>query len=415
VKILQLYDKIIDLDRLEMTLLELCYEGSGVSKKEFENINLEQMQAELVTGTFKFSAPKYLSNEKRKYSSFGLPERLITKMLFSDLADILEPIFINNLFSHRKNKSYKHAIINLQASMQKNLTGSILRMDIAKYYDSIDHKILLSMLEKYVDEKTINLLQNMLACFGVNGKGIFSGSSLSNLFGNLYLATFDRLITENFANSTYLRFVDDMAVVCKDMKEAKELKEIAELYLDEKLKLKLSPVKSFLREVNEGCVFLGYNIFPNELFLLENYVAAANEELDSILLGKSRLTNEQIKTKVKNVKARLKNTCETTLQAKVEKIYQILKMGGDFSKLQQQPPINAITTEKKPILEQQSLQSSSLNACCDYELPTNLQNYRIEMQIATEIQSLNILHLTPWEAFLCVKKWHENILRRELT
>jgi hypothetical protein len=159
-KLLDFYDKIADLDALETTLLELCYKGSGVTDKEFENINLEQVQTQLKTGTFNFSTPKYLTvggSEKRKYASFGLAERIITCMLYKLLSQVLDPLFIDNLFSHRKNKSYKHAITNLQESMRKNLDGYILRLDVERYYDSIDHEILLSFIPKHVDAKTKQL------------------------------------------------------------------------------------------------------------------------------------------------------------------------------------------------------------------------------------------------------------------
>jgi hypothetical protein len=436
------YDKITNLDRLETTLLELCYKGSGVTDEEFDKIDLARVQAELGAGTFKFAAPKYLTagsgSERRKYISFELIERLVIRLLYTALSEILEPQFIDNLFSHRKNKSYKHAIINLQESMRLNADGIVVRLDVEKYYDSIDHEILLLALEKYVDKKSVDLVRSLLTVFGNDGKGIFSGSSLSNLFGNLYLSSVDHLVTDALQNPTYIRFVDDMAMVCKDMATAQDLRETIELYLDKKLKLKLSARKSFLRGVSDGCKFLGYDIFPEKLFLLKDYIDSTNEKLDKILCGQSGLTDEQIRNKIRSIKGKLKNTCEIALRDKVEEVDKILRAGGSFlrsrtrniaasaSKEAVQPSSflknkgQLASADEKSYEKQEVLSSTNLaqnfkredhvTQKSDNNLPKIPQTGRVESQIVAEIQNLNMLNLTPWEAFLCVKRWQESIV-----
>ncbi|MDR1354638.1 MAG: reverse transcriptase/maturase family protein [Oscillospiraceae bacterium] len=434
------YDKISNLDELETTLLELCYKGSGVTDKEFAKIDLPQIKLELDAGSFSFSSPKHLTlggTKKRRYAAFGLPERIITQILYKTLNEICDPLFIDNLFSHRKNKSYKHAITTLQESMQVNLQGCVLRLDVERYYDSIDHEILISFIEKHVDPKTSNLLKQLIFNFGEEGRGIFSGNCLSNLFGNLYLSNIDHLVLENLGNKTYMRFVDDMAMICPSMAAAQDLRSTIEAYLDEKLKLRLSQRKSFVRPVSEGCTFLGYNIFPNKLFLLQEYIDSTNEQLDKIMCGKSGLSDEQIKNKIRSIKSKLKNTCETSLQNRVEAIEKILKTNKyampiitptkneyPFANVTTEPPKpNTNAEPPKPpepfrqlqhtIVPQYLVASNDSNPAesrAANQSPTN----ELGSQIITEIRNINIINLTPWEAFLFIKKWNERVYNPEL-
>ncbi|GHV30994.1 hypothetical protein FACS189481_5830 [Clostridia bacterium] len=228
-------------------------------------------------------------------------------------------------------------------------------------------------------------------------------------------------------NSTYIRFVDDMAMVCNDMATARDLRETIELYLDKKLKMKLSARKSFFRDVSDSCKFLGYNIFPEKLFLLKDYIDSTNEKLDKILHGKSGLTDEQIKNKIRSIKGKLKNTCEVALRAKVDEVYRILRAGGNFSRSRSQNittetqkaavhlPLPQKTTgriddvakskyEKREVMEDHATQDAYNKSS---KTP---QINQIEQQIAAEIRNLNICNLTPWEAFLRVKKWQENLV-----
>jgi hypothetical protein len=423
------FSKISDLENLETIFLEFAYsnKSKGIEDsyskncsrtKESEELNLENLQNDLLNEKFEFLPLKHFvlkPGKKRQHFHFGVAEQIVSRSIYVVLRELAEPYFIENLFSNRRQKSYKHAVLNLQKSMQNQTNSAVLRLDIEKYYDSIDHTILISQLKKIVDDKTLKLIKNLLQIMNPNGCGIVSGSSLSNLFGNLYLADFDILISRNLNNPTYMRFVDDMAVICKNIEEANKLKKIIEKTLDNKLKLRLSQEKSFIRSATDGCTFLGYNIFPGKLMLLENYTKTANNDLEKIISGNSGLTTKQIKCKIKAIKSKLKNADEPELREKLAKIDEILKNGINELKSFSLVSNTEIDQIKLPSQIQRETTESEIvkETCIDVAIKkSKFSSKHMSLEIANEIKNLNILDLTPWNALIIIKNWQDRILSK---
>ncbi|GMB10394.1 MAG: RNA-dependent DNA polymerase [Candidatus Improbicoccus devescovinae] len=387
-----IFEDIITLDNLETTFLELSYNSKSFNTYS-QKLNLEKIYNDLNSGKFTFEKPKNFvqnADNKRKHYYFGGVEQLVSKLIYNYLNEIIEPTYIENLFSNRKGKSHKHAVFNLQKNMQNMPNGVVLRMDIEKYYDTISHEILLVQLQKYLDKKLLELINKLLKVMNKFDKGIVSGSSLSNLFGNLYLSEIDIFVFKNMKQLSYIRFVDDMSVVCKNTMEAASLKDILEGFLAQKLGLKLSSKKTFIRYISEGCVFLGYKIFADKLLALDEYKISVNKDINDILCGKSNLSTVQIKNKIKAIKSKLKNTNETQVFDQISKIDEILKNGGKFmSKM----PINKEVESQEIVVK----------------LDKNHEQNMHENIIIQEIKLLNLLNLTPWDAMIKIKQWKDSI------
>ena len=98
----------------------------------------------------------------------------------------------------------------------------ILKMDIRKYFNSIDKKILYKILTRRIkDEKLLWLIRQILTA-QKRQKGIEIGNYTSQTFANIYLNELDQYATRKLKVSFYYRYMDDIVILFKTKKDAKE-------------------------------------------------------------------------------------------------------------------------------------------------------------------------------------------------
>jgi hypothetical protein len=93
--------------------------------------------------------------------------------------------------------------------------------------------------------------------------GLPIGNLTSQLFANIYLNELDQFIKHQLKIKHYLRYCDDFVILADNPDELLEIKKQIEIFLSEKLRLRLHPSKIVLRKLNQGIDFLGYIILPH--------------------------------------------------------------------------------------------------------------------------------------------------------
>jgi len=142
-----------------------------------------------------------------------------------------------------------------------------LKLDVRKYFDSIDQKVLLELLHRRFKEK------RLLAIFGQiihsyevsQGKGVPIGNLTSQYFANYYLAYADRLVKEVLKIPAYVRYMDDMVLWHNDKDALKKAGKALQLFLKNTLQLTLK--EWCLNRVQHGLSFVGYRVFPDVIRL----------------------------------------------------------------------------------------------------------------------------------------------------
>lgn len=161
----------------------------------------------------------------------------------------------------------------------------VLKLDVAKFFPSIDHEILKSRLDRVLYDSDVRALAHRIID-GSNAQeevrfyfprddlltrlerrvGLPIGNLTSQFFGNVYLDSLDHLVTDRLRFGRYLRYVDDLCVFADDKGALTELRAaIAEHLLGQRLRL--NEGKSRLRQLREGVVFLGFVVRPHDLRL----------------------------------------------------------------------------------------------------------------------------------------------------
>ncbi|KKR70964.1 MAG: Retron-type reverse transcriptase [Candidatus Woesebacteria bacterium GW2011_GWA2_40_7b] len=244
--------------------------------QEFE-ISLEQnifeLHRELKAGIYRHGLykPFYIHDPKQRLiHKATVRDRVVHHAIYSVLNLIFEPTFIANSFSCRIGKGTHKGVEALKKILRKasrNNTGNCfaLKCDIKKFFDSIDHPILLDVLAKRIkDERAMSLLTEIVGSFS---SGLPIGNLTSQLFANIYLSGFDQFMKQELRVKYYVRYTDDFVVVSRDRDYLEHLLKPVSKFLNDKLRLSLHPQKVLLRKYGQGIDFLGYVVLPNHIVL----------------------------------------------------------------------------------------------------------------------------------------------------
>ncbi len=149
-----------------------------------------------------------------------------------------------------------------------------MECDISKYFDSINHQIILEIIKKKIaDIKVIWLIEKILNSSEEKpGVGIPIGNLTSQLFANIYLNELDRFVKHQLRGKYYIRYMDDFIILNLDKRKLRQIKEEIREFLKDKLNLELHPQKANIFPAEKGINFLGYIIFGTHRLLRKSTV-----------------------------------------------------------------------------------------------------------------------------------------------
>ena len=157
-----------------------------------------------------------------------------------------------------------------QASKNHTRTLWVLKCDIRKFFASVDHQILFSILESYIHDEHIRaLIVNIVGSFnsGTVGKGLPLGNLTSQLLVNIYMNEFDQFVKHKLKVKYYIRYADDFVLLSRDKEHLVETLSYMKVFLRDRLKLEMRPDKVFIKTFASGVDFLGWAHFPDHRVL----------------------------------------------------------------------------------------------------------------------------------------------------
>jgi retron-type reverse transcriptase len=200
-------------------------------------------------------------------------DRILHHAIFRILNLIFEPGFISASFSCREGYGTHKGVQYLQNTLRKatqngRVSCFALKCDIKKFFDTIDHDILLSILKKKIkDDKTIWLLKHTISSFSSNHsllgieKGVPIGNLTSQLFANIYMDELDQFIKQELKVKYYLRYTDDFLIISEDKTYLEKILPPIVSFLQDELRLKIHDEKTKIQKTSQGVDFLGYVVF----------------------------------------------------------------------------------------------------------------------------------------------------------
>lgn len=229
--------------------------------------NLALLRGDLLSGAYRHGGYHRFSvfdNKRREISVACVRDRVVHRLIYEYLNAIYDKTFLFDVWSCRKGKGLLGAIERTQSFLRKYPKHFVWRADVRKFFDSVDHDVLVSILERKVrDQRTLDLLREVIGSFSLSpGVGIPIGNLTSQIFSNIYLNEFDRFVAHTLKPSAYLRYGDDFLLFCDDRGKLIRFREEAKPFLSDRLHLVLHPKNDILIPVRCGVKFLGVEMFP---------------------------------------------------------------------------------------------------------------------------------------------------------
>lgn len=197
--------------------------------------------------------------------TLGIPnviERLIQQCILQVLTPIFDPQFSESSFGFRPKRSAHGAVKQVQSHIRSGYRHCV-DMDLSKFFDRVQHDVLLARVSRKVSDKRLLRLIGSYLRAGVmvdlqwepSTEGTMQGGPLSPLLANILLDDFDKELEGR--GLRFVRYADDFLVFTKTEKSAQRVYASVERYLTCKLKLVVNQAKSCVRRT-DGLEFLGY-------------------------------------------------------------------------------------------------------------------------------------------------------------
>ena len=197
------------------------------------------------------------------------PDRIIHHAIMNVLEPIWDKLFIEHSYACRLGKGQHKGSKYCMSLVRKY--KYCLKCDISKFYPSINHQIMKTIIRKKIkDERLLKLLDEIIDSIEGN-TNVPIGNYLSQWFGNLYLNELDMLIKHHYHFKAYLRYCDDFLLFSDDKEELHKIAAELKVFLADKLKLKMSKCDVF--PTTRGVDFLGYRHFPQGYILVRKATA----------------------------------------------------------------------------------------------------------------------------------------------
>lgn len=264
-----LLEQITEIEELNQCYRECAKASKGKYQTQHygENllINNIELSEELRNNTYRvLPTNDFVLHERGKIREIHAPnirDRVVQKTLNKN---ILVPtlrkylIYDNGASLKGKGVSFtrKRLKIHWNNAIKEYGTFYILKIDIKKYFENIDHEILWNMLKDKIDKSVRPLTKYVIDSSTDTNKGLNIGSETPQIFAVFYLSVVDNYCKTVKGLKYYGRYMDDIYIFSKTKQELRVLQNELDLLLKERLKLQLNAKKTYITKSTRGFVFM---------------------------------------------------------------------------------------------------------------------------------------------------------------
>ena len=271
----------------------------GISTEEIKKVILEKwpkIKQDILDGKYVPSPVRRVEFQKPDGSGvrqLGIPtvmDRIIQQAIYQELLPVFDPTFSKYSFGFRPGRSAQQAVIQAQAYILEGCDW-VVDIDLEKFFDRINHDMLMARVARRVKDKKILLLIRRFLESGVMENGLVKateegapqGGPLSPLLSNIMLDDFDKELEKR--GLRFARYADDCNIYVKSEKAGNRVMEATVRYLMEKLKLKVNQQKSAVdRPGNRK--FLGFTFTqgkePNRIAVHESRIKRLKDKIRGV-------------------------------------------------------------------------------------------------------------------------------------
>jgi RNA-directed DNA polymerase len=268
-----LYNKICSIENLELAD-KIASKGKSkqygvISHLKNREANISLLHEMLINKTFKTSAYKtfkvYEPKEREVFRLPYFPDRIAHHAIMNIMEPVFISIFTADTYSCIKKKGIHAAARGLKKALRDTSnTQYSLKLDIRKFYPSIDHETLKELLRRKIKDKDLLWLLDEIID---SAPGVPIGNYLSQYFANFYLTGFDHWIKERKGIRYYFRYADDIVILGRDKESLHALLADIKEYLWYGLKLSVKSNYQLFPVEKRGIDFVGYIFYHSHTLL----------------------------------------------------------------------------------------------------------------------------------------------------
>ncbi len=249
----------------------------------------EEVKKQLSTRTYKPSPVKRVEipkpdGGKRKLGIPTVMDRFVQQAVAQTLTPIFERVFHDNSYGFRPGRSAHQAAQKATQYINEGYNW-IVDLDLEKFFDNVDHDILITLLSKQMNDGDVLSLIRKFLVSGVMVEqeleptelGTIQGGNLSPLLANVVLNELDWELDRR--GLKFVRYADDCLILVRSQKAASRVMESVSRYLKQKLRLKVNATKSKIARPHE-VKYLGFSfycIFKEKRFKLIPHQKSVNK------------------------------------------------------------------------------------------------------------------------------------------
>lgn len=343
-----IYEKIYDFDNIYNAYLNARkgkrFRTDALQFSSNLEENLIEIQNELIWKTYqvgKYNQFIITDPKRRLIMALCFKDRVVQWAVYRQLYPIFDKRFIYDSYGCRNGKGSLPAVKRLQYWLRqvdrREDKYYYLKLDISKFFYSINHDILINILRKTIaDNDTIDLLKTIISsesnvglpdgfiadCYPADEAGEYSGLPIGNLtsqmFANVYLNELDQFCKHTLKTHYYIRYMDDIIILHKDKKHLNKIKNDIERFLNKRLGLCLND-KTAIRPVNMGIEFVGYRVWATHIKIRKKSIIRMKQRLNEVksLYAKGLIDIDDVKATVASYFGFMKNCNSYNLRKKL--------------------------------------------------------------------------------------------------
>ena len=289
-----LFEKAIDYNNLKESYKRTQF-GKRKYKKEAilfdmaRERNLVKLWRELKNETYipsDYIEFKVYEPKERIINAPKIRDKIVQFSVHTVLQDVYYSKFINSSYACLEGRGTHRAVNKVQHNIRhckwKNGGGWILKMDVAKFFYSINRDILKRIIRKKIkDKKFLVLLDKIIDSSPEGKKGIPLGNVTSQDFANIYLNEVDQYAKRYLGLKYYVRYMDDIIIVVPTKEEAQDARDKIIKFLDEKLDLKTNN-KTKIFPIEQGVNAYGFKIFTTHKLVRNSAKSAMKRRIKAM-------------------------------------------------------------------------------------------------------------------------------------
>ena len=203
----------------------------------------------------------------RFISAAPFRDRVVHHSLCSLLLPRLERYADPHSYACRPGRGLHRALGYAQTQAQRYEWA--LRLDIAHYFETVNHELIKLQLRRlFKGKKALALADLFIEHAPQNctiGQGLPIGNLTSQHFANMFLGQLDHALRQEFGVSAYLRYMDDMTIFAPCKSDLQQAHDFVRHFVENKLQLSLKDKATRLGPTRLGISLLGFRVFPSHI------------------------------------------------------------------------------------------------------------------------------------------------------